>query len=60
MSVGGNGEIEWPVGERPQLRELRHKVNHSLAQQRLATGDADLLDAARNEQPGNAQVVGKT
>ena len=44
---------------RAQLGQLADEFDYALAQQRLAAGDADLLDSESGKHARHAQVVGK-
>ena len=51
-AVGGEREFERMPGGRAQPGQQAHQVFHMLAQQRLAAGQADLLDAQAGEDAG--------
>ena len=60
MSVGGNGEIQrGGSGVCSQLSKLGHQGNNVLTQERLATGQAYLLNAKTDENPDHPQVIGQ-
>ena len=47
-----------PVGG-AQLGQLADEIDHALAQQRLAAGDADFLDSKSDQHARHAQIVGE-
>src|SRR5579864_7853561 len=59
MAVGGNCQIKFLAVERAQLSQITNKIHQAVAQQRLAAGEPDFLDAGLNEDPHQAQVVSK-
>ena len=58
MSIGGDGDVEPLAFDGLHLAKLAHHLDQSLAQQRLAAGQADLGDAQPDEDARHAQVVG--
>ena len=59
MAVGGQRDVELFAIGGAQLGQLADEIDHALAQQRLAAGDADLLDSKPDQHARHAQIVGK-
>src|SRR5581483_4345242 len=59
VPVRREGDVERLTLGSMQLRDIAHEVHDAIAQQRLASGDADLIDPKRDQHTRHAQVVGK-
>ena len=59
MAVGGERDVEFVAIGGAQLGQLADEIDHALAQQRLAAGDADFLDSKSDQHARHAQIVGK-
>ena len=58
MSVGGDGDVEAALPSRVRsCSEVAHKINEAIAQQRLAAGEADFVNAQTDKQSHHAQIV---
>ncbi len=57
-AVGGEGDVEWIGGEgRMEFRGGTDEVEEAIAEERLAAGEANFLDAERDEEAKDAGVV---
>ena len=56
MAVGGERQVKRIAGERAQTRQLLDQLSQPAAQQRLAAGEADLLDSQADKELDEAEV----
>src|SRR5690348_1304659 len=57
MAVGGEGQVKWFAGRGSKRGQVAEQIGEALAEQRLSSGKADLLDAEADEDADQPEVV---